>query len=51
MEVEGVVGDSGLDGVEFIGVPFDGFGNVGNQASASGVLRAAGLWMRLGRVP
>jgi arginase len=35
--------DAVVGGVELIGVPFDGYGRPGNQASASGALRAAGL--------
>src|SRR3954453_1755074 len=43
--------DPTMQGVALIGVPFDGYGRVGNQASASEALRAAGLAMAFGSRP
>jgi arginase len=40
-----------MPSVELIGVPFDGYGRPGNQAAASGVLRAAGLAQSFGTHP
>jgi arginase len=40
-----------VDGVELIGVPFDGWGRPGNQAAAPGVLRAAGRAEAFGSHP
>src|SRR4051795_6672554 len=43
--------DPTMQGVALIGVAFDGYGRVGNQASASEALRAAGLAMAFGSRP